>query len=284
MSNKTKGIIFIITSALCFAFMNMFVRLAGDVPSVQKSFFRNSVACIFAAAVLLRSEEKFRFDKKNLPDLIGRSVFGTIGILCNFYAIDHLPLADASMLNKLSPFFAIIFSYFLLKEKMTLVQILSVITAFIGVIFIIKPAGISIDQTLSACIGTLGGMGAGLAYTFVRKMSGKERGAFIVFFFSAFSCLVTLPYFIFNYSPMTLNQTIILILAGLSAAGGQFTITAAYSHAPAKEISVFDYTQIIFVSLIGFIVFNEIPDIFSVIGYIIICTVGIIMFFYGNKK
>ena len=110
-ASKTKGITCIIISAFCFAFMNTFVRMAGDLPSVEKSFFRNFVALIFAAVMLLRTEEKFRFDKKNLPYLLLRAFFGTVGILGNFYAIDHLVLADASMLNKLSPFFAIIFSF-----------------------------------------------------------------------------------------------------------------------------------------------------------------------------
>lgn len=264
--------------------MIMFVRLSGDVPAVQKSFFRNLVACIFAAFVLIRSEDKFKFDKRNLPDLIGRSLFGTIGILANFYAIDRLAVADASMLNKLSPFFAIIFSYILLKEKISFVQILGVITAFIGVLFIIKPGGITMEHGTAAAAGVIGGMGAGAAYTFVRKMSGKERGPFIVFFFSAFSCLSVLPYLIFRYSPMTLRQLCMLILAGLFAAGGQFFITAAYSNAPAREISVFDYTQIIFASIIGFFVFGEVPDIFSVIGYIIICAVGVAMFLYKTEN
>ena len=116
-SNKVKGIMCIISSAFCFALMNMFVRMAGDLPSIQKSFFRNFIALIIAFIVLIRTDEKFKFNKKNLPELLLRSIFGTMGILCNFYAIDHLVLSDASMLNKLSPFFAVICSYFVLKGK-----------------------------------------------------------------------------------------------------------------------------------------------------------------------
>ena len=118
-SQRMKGIFAILCAAFFFALMTAFVRLAGNLPSVQKSFFRNLVALLFATAVLLRTPEKFRFEKSNLGALLMRSVFGTIGILGNFYAVDHLLLSDASMLNKLSPFFAIIFSFFLLKEKRT---------------------------------------------------------------------------------------------------------------------------------------------------------------------
>ena len=137
----------IISSAFCFALMNMFVRMAGDLPSIQKSFFRNFIALIIAFIVLIRTDEKFKFNKKNLPELLLRSIFGTMGILCNFYAIDHLVLSDASMLNKLSPFFAVICSYFVLKEKVKPFQALAVIVAFIGALFIIKP------QSISASLG-----------------------------------------------------------------------------------------------------------------------------------
>ncbi|MGM9629320.1 DMT family transporter [Butyricicoccus sp.] len=283
MSKKTKGILFIILSAFCFALMNLFVRLSGDLPSMQKSFFRNLVAFIFALAVLLRSEEKFKFNHKNLPLLILRATFGTLGILCNYYAVDHLVLSDASMLNKLSPFFAVIISYFYLKEKVTPFQISAVIIAFLGALCIIKP-GFSSLTTGPALLGALGGLGAGAAYTMVRKLSlNGERGPFIVFFFSAFSCVFCLPYLLFAYHPMTLQQLAFLLLAGLAAAGGQFAITAAYANAPAREISVFDYSQIVFAALLGFIFLEQIPDALSIIGYIIICGTSIAMFFYNQK-
>ncbi|MDO4175276.1 MAG: DMT family transporter [Eubacteriales bacterium] len=283
MSKKSKGILFIIISAFCFALMNLFVRLSGDLPPMQKSFFRNFVALLFATIVLLRSEQKFQFNRENLPQLIARATLGTIGILCNYYAVDHLVLSDASMLNKLSPFFAIIVSYFYLKEKVTPFQATAVVVAFIGALCIIKP-GFSSLTTGPALIGALGGLGAGAAYTMVRSLSLRgERGPFIVFFFSAFSCLVCLPYLLFAYHPMTWTQLILLLLAGLSAAGGQFAITAAYSNAPAREISVFDYSQIIFAALLGFLFLQQIPDFLSVIGYIIICGTSIAMFFYNQK-
>ena len=163
MSRKTKGICFIILSAFCFALMNTFVRLSGDLPSMQKSFFRNLVAMLFALVILLRSEGKFQFNRKNLPGLLTRSICGTVGILCNYYAVDHLLLSDASMLGKLAPFFAIIFSYVILKEKVTPIQCLAIVVAFCGSLFIIKPGFSSLGNTFPALIATLGALGAGIA-------------------------------------------------------------------------------------------------------------------------
>lgn len=284
LKKQYKGIFYIVISAFCFALMSMFVHLSGDLPSTQKSFFRNLVAAVFAGGILWKGQVPLRCKKENFLYLLLRSVFGTIGILCNFYAVDHLVLADASMLNKMSPFFAVVFSYIILKESVTWKQAMIVVGAFIGSLFVIKPTVSNMDL-FPSLIGLLGGIGAGAAYTMVRKLGELgEKGPFIVFFFSSFSCLVTLPYLIFDYHPMTLVQIGMLLLAGLSAAGGQFSITAAYCYAPAKEISVYDYSQIIFSSLLGFLVFGQVPDAWSWLGYGIILVMAVLMFLYNKRK
>ena len=167
MNQKTKGVMCILCSAFFFSMMNVFVRLSGDVPSIQKSFFRNLVAALFALFILLRNNESFRWKAGNLKYLLLRSVTGTIGILGNFYAVDHLVLADATMLNKMSPFFGVIFSALFLKEKCKPTQALAILGAFIGSLFIIKPSFANADL-FASLIGFAGGGAAGAAYTTVR--------------------------------------------------------------------------------------------------------------------
>ncbi|MDO5408114.1 MAG: DMT family transporter [Eubacteriales bacterium] len=284
MNQKYKGILCIIASAFCFALMNVFVRLAGDVPSMQKSFFRNLVAFFFALAIMRKDHVGFSGDRKNLLYLVGRSAFGTIGILGNFYAVDHLVLADASMLNKMSPFFAILFSCLILKERVTVKQAIAVTGAFLGSLLIIKPTGFDISR-LPALVGIAGGLCAGIAYTFVRLLGTRgEKGPFIVCFFSGFSVAVLFPVLLFSYTPMTWQQLCCLLLAGLAATGGQFGITAAYCYAPAREISVFDYSQIVFSAVLGFFLFGQMPDAFSWLGYGVICGMGVWMFLYQKKQ
>lgn len=284
MNSKTKGILYVITAAFGFSMMSVFVHLAGDLPVFQKAFFRNIVALIFVTGIMLKRKIGFLPEKKNVPALLGRSFFGTVGLLCNFYAIDKLVLADANMLNKLSPFFAIVFSIFLLSERPTAVQVLSVFAAFVGSAFIIKPS-LGGYAVFPAIVGATGGMGAGLAYTFVRYLGGKGENSFrIIFFFSAFSSLVCIPFMLADFEPFSLKSLIFLICAGISASVGQFGITKAYVCAPAKEISVYDYTQVLFAALFGFLIFGQIPDFLSVIGYCLICGAGIGMFFYNRKR
>lgn len=263
--------------------MTFFVKCSGNLPTMQKAFFRNAVAMIVSIVLLARSEEGFYIKKSSWPCLFLRSLCGTAGLILNFYAIDRLGLADSNILNKLSPFFAIVMSVFLLKEKANKVEWLSVAIAFIGAIFVIKP---SFQITsVYGLIGLLGGLGAGVAYTFVRKLGKQgERGPVIVMCFSTFSCLITVPFLIMNYVPMSSEQWIFLLLAGAAATGGQLSITKAYTKAPAKEISVFDYSQIVFAALLGFLFLHEIPDCYSIIGYVIIIGIAVFKWWYTVDK
>lgn len=284
MKSLHKAILFLIISALFFAFMNMFVQLSGDVPTIQKTFFRNLIALLVASVISVRKRESVIPPKGARLDVLLRSVVGYIGVICNFYALGSLNISDASLLNKMSPFFAIIFSIFLLREKADRVQWSIIIAAFIGVLFVIKPSFHN-AELLPSLVGFIGGMAAGCAYTFVRRATKHgAHGSSIVFCFSAFSCAASLPFIIFSYSPMTLYQLVMLICAGLSAAVGQFCITAAYAHAPAKEVSIYDYSQILFSAAIGFFVMEQIPDFLSIIGYVIIIAAAYIMFRYNNRR
>lgn len=283
LSNKQQGILCIISAAFFFALMNLFVRLAGDLPFYEKSFFRNLVALFVSFMTIKLSGEGFRIGKGNVKFLLCRAIGGTCGILCNFYAIDNLDISDASMLNKLSPFFSMVFSIWVLKEKPKLKEWLIVVVAFIGAMFVVKP---SFDITrLPALIGLVGGIAAGFAYTFVRKLGSRgEKGSMIVFFFSCFSTLATIPMMLVHYEPISPYQFAMLMLAGASATGGQYSITAAYQKAPAKEISVFDYSQVVFAAIMGFFFLGQVADIYSYIGYVIIIGTAVVRWFMTNQE
>ncbi|GAA0709514.1 DMT family transporter [Paraclostridium ghonii] len=281
LSDRNKGIIFIILSAFGFAMMSAFVKLSGDLPSIQKTFFRNLISCIISFALILKYKESPFGSKENRKILILRSVFGTLGIILNFYAIDKLVLSDANMLNKLSPFFVIIFSAIFLKEKIKSNQSIAVLIAFIGALFIIKP---TIDfEIMPYMAGILGAVFAAAAYTCLRVLGGREKFYTVVFFFSLFSTVSILPFAVMGYKPMTSIQFGYLILGGIFASIGQFGVTLAYKYAPAKEISIFDYSNIIFSAIISIVIFNTIPDKYSLIGYIIIFSASYYMFSYNKK-
>ncbi len=283
LSNRAKGALCIMSSALCFSCMSVFVHLAGDIPTFEKAFFRNFVAAIIVFIIIRRKHIPLRIGKDARLMVLLRCLFGTAGLILNFYAIDRLALADANMLNKLSPFFAILFSFFLLKEKIKPVQALAVLGAFAGSLLIMKPTGANM-QLVPAIGGFFGGMGAGAAYTCLRKASQHgAKSEIIVLYFSCFSCLFTVPFILANFVMPTAKQLLLLILCGLCGAGGQFSITAAYTFAPAREISVYDYTQVIFSALFGYFLFEQLPDVYSMLGYALIIAMALVNFLYNKR-
>ena len=286
MSNRTKGILLLILSAFFFACMNMFVKLSGDeLPVFQKVFFRNAMASVIAFIVLLKNKAPLRPTVKgSWKYLVLRTLFGLTGVVCNYYALETLVLSDASILNKMSPFFAVSFSFIFIHERPKLYQWLVLGGALFGTVFVIKPSFAN-AAFIPALVGFLGGVCAGAAYGCVRKLGLMgESNPYIVFFFSTASTLIVTPIMIAGYVPMTALQWVYLLSAGVSAALAQFSITAAYTYAPAKEISVYDFSQIIFASLMSLIVFQQVPDIWSVVGYVIIISMAILNYFLSREK
>ena len=281
-------------SAFGFALMALFVRLCDDygspVSSFQKSFFRNVVALAIAAAAWWRTRSarahpsaERQSKAAGTPQvrcwtsLVLRALLGTCGIFANFYALSHITIAEGQTLNKTAPFFTVLFSWLFLGEKVTRRHVLPLALAFLGVVLIAKP-GFAGAQAFPLAMGLLGGICAGGAYTCVRSLRRHAVDpAFIIFFFSAFSCLASVPFMVAGFDPMTWRQVLILFGAGAGAALGQFGITLAYGYAAPREIAVFDYSNILFTAAFGFLFFAQVPDVWSVFGFVAIIVAALTM-------
>ncbi len=280
---KAEAVTLMLLSSLSFAAMGAFVKLSGPIPVFEKAFFRNLVSLIIAVILLAKQGQSPWGSPQNRLALLGRGIFGTIGVIFYFYAIDRLILADSGMLNKMHPFFVSVFAFFFLKEKISINQMAALLIALLGSALIIKP-GFDFGQTFPAVICFLSALFAGLAYVFVSYLGGKENSYTIVFWFSMISSLITLPPAVAGFVMPSPLQFIYLIAAGFAAAGGQFSLTVAYRLAPAGEISIYNYTNVIFSSLIGMAVFSEIPDRYSAAGYALITAAGYLIFRFGRIK
>ena len=291
-SDRLKGILAITASAFGFALMALFVRLCDDygapVSSFQKSFFRNVVALVIAGVAWGRTSGARRKTQDGKDSrtlglrskalLVLRALLGTVGIFANFYALSHITIAEGQTLNKTAPFFTVLFAWLFLGEKASRRQVLPLVLAFIGVALIAKP-GFAGAQAFPLAMGLLGGVCAGGAYACVRGLRRHEVSpAFIVLFFSAFSCLASVPFMLAGFDPMTLRQVLILIGAGAGAALGQFGITLAYGYAAPREIAVYDYSNILFTAAFGYLFFAQVPDLWSVAGFLAILLAAFRMF------
>lgn len=282
MTNKTKGILWMLVSVLGFTFMSIIIKYIPHIPIYEKVFFRNSVSCFFSFYILIKNKEKLIINKKYFPYVLGRSLFGFLGVVANFYAIEHLTIADANMLNKLSPVFVTICACYFLKEKIDKQQILGIIFMLIAVVFVVKPS-LSFS-TIPSLVGLFGAITAGFSYTIIRYLNNKVEPESIVFYFSLISVILAFPLMMSTFIYPNMYELMMLLGIGLSASFGQFGLTYAYKFAPASEVSIYNYTVIITGLIGGYLIFNEIPDTFSLIGGSIIISTAIFLYIHNKKK
>ncbi|MCY6959226.1 DMT family transporter [Clostridium brassicae] len=280
MDNKLKAVSLMLLSALCFAFMAAMVKLAGDIPLFEKVFFRNFISLFLAFAILKQNNSSMFGKKENQKYLMARALLGLMGVFLYFYSINNLYLADSSMLNKLSPFFITFFAAIFLKEKLNPVKIISMVVVFIGALLVIKPQwNLSIAPAVA---GFLSAAFAGGAYTLVRFLKDREDPSTIVFYFSFISVIGTFPLMMLKFTMPTKMQFVYLILTGVFAAIAQFALTHSYRYAPASEVAIYNYTNIIFSAIIGLFIWNEVPDFLSLIGGLMIVVMAAISYFYDK--
>lgn len=282
MSNKTKAVFSMLISALGFTLMSVTVKYLRDIPLFEKVFFRNLVSLVIAFYLIKKSAVPIFGQKKSQLALFARAGFGLAGVILNFYAITHLTLADSTMLGKLSPIFVTIMACLFLKEKIDKEQIIGIFITFGGALLVIKPEfSLSIIPSLA---GLLSAASAGIAYTLLRYLKDKESPDTIVFYFSVVSVVGTLPFVLNDYIMPDSTQLMLLLATGLFASIGQFGITYAYKYSKATEVSVYNYSAIVFGIILGFIFFHEIPDMLSLLGGAIIIGVAYYTFRHNQKK
>lgn len=280
MTDRQKSIAAMVVSTLGFSLMGMFVKLAGDIPSTQKLIFR-CITIMTVSLILMRREGTRLRDIKHHKWMLLRSILGTCGIICNYYAIDQLILSDFNIIFRLTTMILLLTSWIFLKERVSRERLFAIGVAFIGVVLVVKPAfSLEFVPYLAAIAGTVF---AALAYTTIRVLGQKEHYLAIVFYFAATTFVVILPHVAMNFEPMTIYQLAYVILAGLCAAVGQFGVTVAYKLAPAKEVSIYNYLGVVFSAGLSIMVFAQFPDGFSILGYMIIFGASYYMYRYADR-
>lgn len=281
---KSRGIALIVLSAFFFALMSAFVNMAGALPFFQKALFRNAVAMAVSGGLLLTRRTPLRVPAGCGVPLALRIACGMVGVFCNYYAIDHLLLASSNSLNKLSPFFAILFAAVFLKERVNRVQMGCIALALAGSALLILPSLGTLG--FASCVALLGGVASGGAHVALRAL---RRGAdidssVIVFLFCLVSTGVALVPSLLYWEPMSGRQVLCMLLAGASCTVAQYALTGAYRYAPPKDISIYDSSQILFSGLLGYLLFRQIPGTVSLAGYGLIILASALLFLHYRRE
>ena len=268
----------IVLSGLSFSLVAVMVRMAGDVPIYEKVFFRSVVMLGAMGVVALHSRENPFSRSPRVRLLILRGVFGTTAMFLYFFAIERLNIADATVLNKLSPFFVAMFAVLFLRERLSKFVVPVLVVAFTGAALIIKPQ-LSL-QALPAVGGLVSAAASGAAYTVVRFLRGDEPPYRIVFYFALVSVAVSLPPMLVSFVRPEGMQWLYLIGGGVFATTGQIALTLGYHQAPATRVSIYVYVHILFAFLWGLVLWGEIPDALSIVGTFMIVMAAV----YNYRK
>lgn len=285
MNDRSKGALWMSISAFSTALMGATVKYIGnDISTFEKLFFRNLIGVVVILFTLKGQNIKiFGSSNRSRFFIILRCTAGLIGSVLYFYSINQLDLADSTLLNKLSPFFVTLFATLFLKEKLEKKQMLMLIIVLIGALFVIKPK-FSFEM-LPALSGFMSAVFAGAAYTLLRYLRTMEEPSTLVLWFSTFSMVGMIPPMLMvGFVKPNITQLIVLVLTGIFATIGQIGLAYAYKYALASEVSIYQYLSIMFSLIIGFVIWRELPDIYSVIGGTVIIGVAIYNYKIVNKK
>lgn len=271
---ERRGYAFMVGSSLCFALMGALVKLASEtLPFQEVTFFRAFGGLVLIAGWMLLRRVSFAARDKGL--LVWRGVMGWAALTAYFYAIAHLYLADAVLLNYTSPFFTALLAAFFLGERLNWRTGLCLMAAIGGVALVVGPKGGF--WNLGAVAGLGSALFAALAYVAVKRATANNSPWAIVLYFSLVASVLTLPWMLRDYhAPSPLEW---LLLAGVAATAtvAQVLMTYGYQLARASTASIVSLFTPLFAALLGFLAFQHVPTWGTWVGGVLILGAGLVL-------
>ena len=281
-TGKQKGILLMCTSALLFSGMQIAIRLTGGtIPLMEQVFFRNIVSLIISFFIILKSNGSYFGGKKHQPLLFTRSVMGMLGLVSLFYASANAYQADVTILSRLSPFLITLWAFLFLKEKIAKVQVPALILAFAGAAFVVNPTLNS--NIFPLFLALLCSFFTSVSYTILSYFKNKVDPITVVMHFSAFCVAVSLPFMFFDFVMPSLIEFLLLMLIGLLGGFGQFSLTYAYRMAPAAEVSIYNYSGILFSTILAYFILNETISNTTVLGGVLVVIASYLVYRFSGR-
>lgn len=281
-----KGILFMLLSAMLGSMSGAVAKLLSEtMDPIEIVFYRNLLGVLMILYSFKKVSVSFDFTKMHL--LFLRGFFGTVAMLLYFYTIANIPLGEAVILNKTSPFFVTILAYYLMKESISTHTIFALFVGFIGIIFVIKPFGFEIST--GHILGILGGFFAAAAYATIKKIKDIYDARVIMLSFMGVGTILPLliflltPYAEFKVHTGFYVWVLIALMAVLSTVS-QWFLTRAYSLSKASIIGVIGYSSIPFAVGFGIMLGDSFPDLYTFLGIALVALGGILVSKKSTKK
>lgn len=276
-------------ASLSFALMGGFAKVVSQVlPPVEVTFFRNIFGVILVGIAIYRVPLRQTGGKPLL--LLFRGSMGFAALLAYFYIMAHIPLGEAVTYNKTSPIFVAIFAYLFLNEKLHKSALFAVVIGFAGIVLVAQPEGGTFDKY--DILGIFSGIGAALAYTSIRELRKYYDTRAIVMSFMGVGTIAPLvlmlvtPYvsvsedFDWMFAEFVMPQGIewgYVTAVGIFATISQLLMTKAYELTKAGIVGTISYSNIVFAVIIGVMLGDPIPDIWTVLGILLVILSGLLV-------
>ncbi len=270
------GIAFRVAAMACMACLSALVKWTGSrgVPVFEIILFRNLFAFLPLGLYIWRTTGFGVLKTRRPLGHLVRATVGLSGMVCGFSAVQYLPLTEATALQFTSPLFMTALSALLLSEKVGRHRWAAVLVGFVGVLIMARPLPGQMNVP-GVTLGILSALGAAGAMVAIRQISDTEKGPTIVFYFTLGGVAIGLVGSAFHWvtpDPATMG---LLVVAGLIGGVGQLFLTEALRQAPIGVIAPFDYTQLVWASLLGLVIWGELPHPLTLIGAFIVAASGV---------
>ena len=277
------GALLITASELVFATMGAAVKAASEELSTGMIvFFRSLVGLLVLLPLLAGRGGAGLWPRRGLwPLYLLRAVVGLAAMYCFFYALGRLPLADGMLLKLTAPLFMPLIALFWLGERGSRTAVMAVPVGMAGVVIVLEPTG---SFEIAALVGLAGGALAGWAKVSVRLLTRTEPATRVVFWFAVLATLCSAPLALAEWQTPSAAMWGLLVAIGLLATLGQWLLTRGYGAASPAQIGPFTYTSVLFASILGFLLWDEVPDLAFAVGAALIIGAGLLALRRGPAR
>ena len=274
LSGKNPGIPvsarYMLVSALGFALMATCVKLVANqgIPVMEIVAARSLVSLIISYLDVRRKGLSLWGTHRTL--LMARGVIGALALICVYYALTTLPLAEATLLQYMHPVFTALLALLLLKERIHLSTTICILLSISGLVIMVGPDVLTGASPalpwFSVSIALLGAFGSAIAYVLVRRLSQLEDASVIIFYFPLIALPVSVIFLDDQFVMPNAESLVLLLLVGIFTQVGQLGLTHAMRYESAGKAAAYSYVQVIFAVLLGWAVFAEMPSLWTWVG------------------
>jgi len=278
---------YMLLSAFAFAVMTACVKLVGthNIPVFEIVAARAIISLFISYIDIKRKKIAVWGNNKKL--LLARGMTGSLALICVYYAVTTLPLAEATLLQYTYPVFTALLAFFLLKEKIQRSTLLCIVLSLLGLVLMVMPnLSVTNGATLpwfSVFVALLGALGSALAYVIVKRLSTTEDSSVIIFYFPLIALPLSLTLLGDDFVMPNTEALLLLLFVGIFTQIGQVGITKAMQSEVATKVTAFSYVQVVFSIIFGFIIFNEVPSAWTLSGGALI-IIGALINVFASKR